>query len=82
MPAGVSWNQPAGGMFLWVTLPDGMDSEAMLEKAFARNVAYVPGVPFYGNEAQHNTLRLAFVTVPADKIRAGVAELGAVFSGR
>ena len=82
MPAGVSWNQPAGGMFLWVTLPDGMDSEAMLEKAFARNVAYVPGVPFYGNEAQHNTLRLAFVTVPADKIRAGVAEFGAVFSGR
>ncbi|AXF86129.1 2-aminoadipate transaminase [Ephemeroptericola cinctiostellae] len=80
MPKGVTWNQPAGGMFLWVTLPEGMDSEKMLDKVFAHNVAYVPGTPFYANEAQTNTLRLAFVTVPPAKIQEGVKKLGEVFS--
>mgnify|MGYP003603334739 FL=1 len=81
MPAGVKWNQPAGGMFLWLELPEGMDSEEMLKKALARNVAYVPGTPFYANEPVRNTLRLAFVTVPEEKIRAGVKVLGEVFGG-
>ena len=81
MPAGVKWNQPAGGMFLWLELPEGMDSEEMLKKALARNVAYVPGTPFYANEPVRNTLRLAFVTVPEEKIRAGVKVLGEVFDG-
>ena len=80
MPKGVTWNQPAGGMFLWVTLPEGMNSEKMLDKVFAHNVAYVPGTPFYANEAQTNTLRLAFVTVPPAKIQEGVKKLGEVFS--
>lgn len=81
MPAGVKWNQPAGGMFLWLELPEGMDSEEMLKKALVRNVAYVPGTPFYANEPVRNTLRLAFVTVPEEKIRAGVKVLGEVFDG-
>ena len=79
MPAGVKWNQPAGGMFLWLELPENMDSEEMLKKALARNVAYVPGTPFYANEPVRNTLRLAFVTVPEEKIRVGVKVLGEVF---
>ena len=79
MPAGVKWNQPAGGMFLWLELPEGMDSEEMLKKALARNIAYVPGTPFYANEPVRNTMRLAFVTVPEEKIRAGVKVLGEVF---
>ena len=79
MPAGVKWNQPAGGMFLWLELPEGMDAEDMLKKALARNIAYVPGTPFYANEPVRNTMRLAFVTVPEDKIRAGVKVLGEVF---
>ena len=81
MPTGVKWNQPAGGMFLWLELPENMDSEEMLKKALARNVAYVPGTPFYANEPVRNTLRLAFVTVPEEKIRAGVKVLGEVFDG-
>ena len=81
MPTGVKWNQPAGGMFLWLELPEGMDSEDMLKKALERNVAYVPGTPFYANEPVRNTLRLAFVTVPEEKIRAGVKVLGEVFGG-
>ncbi len=79
MPNNVKWNQPAGGMFLWLELPEGMDAEDMLKKALERNIAYVPGTPFYANEPVRNTMRLAFVTVPEEKIRAGVKVLGEVF---
>ncbi len=81
MPNNVKWNQPAGGMFLWLELPEGMDAEDMLKKALERNIAYVPGTPFYANEPVRNTMRLAFVTVPEEKIRAGVKVLGEVFGG-
>lgn len=80
MPEHVTWNQPKGGMFLWLKLSDSMDTEKMLAKAFAQNVAYVPGLPFYANQAQVNTLRLAFVTVPESRIESGVSILGKIFS--
>lgn len=76
MPEGVQWTRPEGGMFIWVTLPNGMDSMGLLEQAIARNVAYVPGAPFYANDACRNTFRLAFVTVPPEQIQRGVAILG------
>jgi 2-aminoadipate transaminase len=75
-PASVTWNQPEGGMFIWVKLPQGIDSGALLEKAVAQNVAFVPGAPFFANEPQTNTLRLSFVTVPKEKIEEGIAKLG------
>jgi 2-aminoadipate transaminase len=75
-PSGVTWNEPQGGMFIWVQLPPGLDSFKLLDQAIAQNVAFVPGGPFFANEPQLNTLRLSFVTVPADKIRRGVAILG------
>ena len=75
-PAGTSWNEPQGGMFIWVKLPAGIDSSALLAKAVAQNVAFVPGAPFYANEPQLNTLRLSFVTVPKEKIEEGIAKLG------
>jgi 2-aminoadipate transaminase len=77
-PAGVTWNEPAGGMFIWVQLPPGLDSFKLLDQAIAQNVAFVPGGPFYANEPQLNTLRLSFVTVPPEKIRRGVAILGKI----
>jgi 2-aminoadipate transaminase len=81
MPEGVSWNEPEGGMFIWVQLPEGLglDSMAILEEAVKRNVAYVPGAPFYASNPQRNTLRLAFVTVPPERIEQGVAILGKLF---
>lgn len=81
MPEGVSWNEPEGGMFIWVQLPQGLglDSMVILEEAVKRNVAYVPGAPFYASNPQRNTLRLAFVTVPPERIEQGVAILGKVF---
>ena len=77
MPAGVQWNRPEGGMFIWMRLPDPLDASAVLQQAIAHNVAYVPGAPFYANTSPDpRTLRLAFVTVPAERIRQGVALLG------
>lgn len=79
-PSGVQWNQPAGGMFIWVKLPPHLDGMALLDKAIASNVAFVPGAPFFANEPQRNTLRLSFVTVPKDKIEEGIARLGQIIA--
>lgn len=75
MPAGVSWNTPAGGMFLWARLPEGMDAVALLPTAVEHNVAFVPGAAFYADHGDPRTLRLSFVTASADEIRTGVAAL-------
>ncbi len=82
MPEGVQWNRPEGGMFVWVTLPEGIDTMQLLEAAVAQNVAFVPGAPFFANEAQRNMLRLSFVTVPPDKIDEGIARLAALIRAR
>jgi 2-aminoadipate transaminase len=78
LPAGVHFTVPEGGMFLWLTLPEGIDTMKLLDAAVAANVAFVPGAPFYANEITPNTLRLSFVTVPPEKIRAGVKVLAEV----
>lgn len=78
MPAGVEWNRPEGGMFVWVKLPKHIDTMKLLEQSIEQHVAFVPGGPFFANEAEHNTLRLSFVTVPPAKIDEGVAKLGAL----
>lgn len=77
-PGTVRWTRPQGGMFIWVTLPEGMDSAVLLAKAIEQNVAFVPGAPFHATDPQANTLRLSFVTVPADRIESGVRTLGAL----
>ena len=77
MPAGVQWNRPSGGMFLWVRLPQGMDAVQLLPKAVARGVAFVPGSPFYAGDADPRTLRLSFVTASVQQIDTGIAALAA-----
>ena len=72
MPAGCRWSVPSGGMFFWVELPEGLDATALLPKAVARGMAYVPGAAFFAEGAKANTLRLSFVTVPPAQITAGV----------
>jgi len=71
----VKWTRPVGGMFLWVRLPAGMDAQALLAKAVERNMAFVPGAPFYAGDAQNNTLRLSYVTVSAEQINIGIKSL-------
>src|SRR5690625_69046 len=79
-PQEVRWTRPEGGMFIWVTLPKGLDAEALLLKAIDEHVAFVPGTPFYptaaGADEHKNTLRLSFVTVSEARIREGIAILG------
>jgi 2-aminoadipate transaminase len=79
-PSAVSWTRPEGGMFIWVTLPQQIDAMKLLDQALAAKVAFVPGAPFYANEAATNTLRLSFVTVPPERIREGIAILGKLIS--
>ena len=76
---GVQWNTPQGGMFLWLKLPRGMNAVDLLPQAVARNVAYVPGAPFYSGTPDHTTLRLSFVTASVEQIDTGIAALAEVF---
>ncbi|WHZ09565.1 MAG: PLP-dependent aminotransferase family protein [Burkholderiaceae bacterium] len=75
MPDGVQWNQPAGGMFLWARLPEGLDATRLLPRAVEHGVAYVPGAPFYAGAGDARTLRLSYVTASSDEIEIGIAAL-------
>lgn len=76
-PLACHWRMPAGGMFFWLELPHGVDSEALLVKAVERGVAFVPGAPFFARDGRSNTLRLSFVTVLPEAIERGIAALAA-----
>jgi 2-aminoadipate transaminase len=82
IPAGepdstLTWNTPAGGMFLWARLPKGMSAVELLPHAVAQGVAYVPGAPFYADHGDPRTLRLSFVTPSVEEIHRGVTALAA-----
>lgn len=79
-PAEVSWTEPAGGLFLWVTLPQYLDATTLLEQAIIRRVAYVPGPAFHPAGDGQNTLRLNFSFCNPEKINEGIKRLGDVFS--
>jgi 2-aminoadipate transaminase len=78
MPQGVHWTRPEGGFFVWVTLPPYLDATAMLPRALARNVAYVPGEGFYTAGEGRNCMRLNFSFAEPEKIRRGVELLAKV----
>ncbi len=74
-PAGTSYTRPDGGLFIWVTLPEGLDAKQLLEKAIERHVAFVPGTHFYANGGHENTLRLNFSNSTLEQIHTGMAAL-------
>ena len=76
MPAGFTWTQPEGGMFLWVTGPAELDALALLGRAIARDVAFVPGRDFFPAEGGRNHFRLNFSNSAPERIREGVRRLG------
>ncbi len=85
MPDGVRFTRPAGGLFLWVELPAGVDARELLLACIERNVAFVPGGSFFPSRGHENTMRLNFSNMPPDRIDEGVRRLGAVlreFLGR
>ena len=73
--ASLCWNTPAGGMFLWARLPEGMRAVDLLPYAVNQGVAFVPGAPFYADHGDPRTLRLSFVTPSVEEIHQGVAAL-------
>ncbi len=75
MPDGVRWTRPGGGLFVWLTLPEGMDAEVLLESAVAEGVAYVAGGPFHVDGGGANTMRLTFAKEDAPTIVEGVRRL-------
>ena len=77
-PTGAEWTEPVGGMFVWVRLPEGLNAQALLPQAVEAGMAFVPGAPFYADNADPRTLRLSFVTATPDQIDRGMALLGQV----
>lgn len=76
MPPGVTWTRPDGGLFLWVRLPEGTDTTALLRQAVEEEgVAYVPGQPFYADGSGRNTMRLNFSFPSESAIRDGITRL-------
>lgn len=79
MPKGVSWTQPEGGMFVWLTLPEGTDGAVLLERALAeQNIAFVPGAAFFADGSGRNTLRLNFSMPSEGEIDEGVKRLASL----
>jgi len=78
MPAGTTWTVPGGGFYSWVTLAPGLDATAMLPRAVAALVAYVPGTGFYVDGQGRQSLRLSYCYPEPDRIREGVRRLAGV----
>jgi len=79
-PPGVQWTHPQGGLFLWVTLPETLDATAVLKKAIANKVAFVPGTAFHPDGGGHNTGRFNFSNAKPEDIETGIQRLGQVLA--
>lgn len=73
MPAGVRWNRPEGGMFLWCVLPEGKSAMKLLQSCVERKVAFVPGTAFHPCGGGENTMRLNFSNAKPELIRQGIS---------
>jgi len=77
-PPEVDWTQPAGGLFLWGTMPEYLDAADVLKLAVEKKVAFVPGEPFHPNGGGHNTMRINFSNASPEMIMEGIHRLGDV----
>jgi len=83
-PPAVTWTHPQGGLFLWVTLPQSLDIQAIFRSALEQNVAFVPGDSFYANDSRDKNecegcrhMRLNFSNATPEQIREGIRRLAA-----
>lgn len=79
-PKTVTYTKPHGGMFLWVTLPEGVSAMELFPKALENKVAFVPGDPFYINKKDMNTMRLNYTNADCQTIEEGIRKLGALLT--
>jgi 2-aminoadipate transaminase len=75
-PDSVTWTRPEGGMFLWVTVPKGIDTKQLLGEALEYRIAFVPGTAFHSSGGGENTMRLSFSNATPEKIEEGIRRLG------
>ncbi len=75
-PDTVTYTRPKGGMFLWVTLPEGVSAMSLFQKALDRKIAFVPGDPFYIDVKNANTMRLNYTNADSQTIDEGIRRLG------
>jgi DNA-binding transcriptional MocR family regulator len=78
MPAGTTWTKPDGGFYVWLTLPEGLDSKVMQPRGINARVAYVPGIGFYADGSGRREMRLSYCYPPPERIREGVRRLAGV----
>ena len=78
MPEGTTWTNPSGGFYVWVTLPDDLDSKVLLPRAVTARVAFVPGTAFFADGTGRSHLRLSYCYPEPDRIREGVRRLATV----
>lgn len=78
MPSGMTWTRPGGGFFVWATLPEGLDSKAILPRAVAERVAFVPGTGFFSDGSGARHMRLSYCFPEPERIREGVRRLSGV----
>jgi 2-aminoadipate transaminase len=78
LPPEASWTHPEGGLFLWVTLPDYIDTTDLLARALQENVAFVPGEAAFDDGRGHNAMRLNFSCSDETQIREGVRRIGKI----
>jgi len=79
---GVSWTRPEGGLFLWVSLPPQIDTDELFFEAIEHKVAFVPGEQFYGEDPEHNHMRINFSFVSKDQLAIAVERLAACIKKR
>jgi DNA-binding transcriptional MocR family regulator len=72
---GLTWTKPEGGLFVWLTLPEGVDASALLQRAIAEGVAFAPGRAFHPDGGGANTLRLSYSLPTPERIEDGVRRL-------
>jgi 2-aminoadipate transaminase len=77
-PAAATWTKPQGGLFIWATLPDYIDTGDLLAKALRNDVAFVPGTAAYVDDRGKNSMRLNFSGVTEEEIREGIKRIGRV----
>jgi len=81
LPPGCTWTRPTGGFYVWLTVPEGLDTKAMLPRAVTQRVAYVPGTAFYADGLGSRQMRLSFCYPTSERIVEGVHRLAAVLEG-
>ena len=79
-PEGSTWTEPQGGLFLWATMPKGIDTHNSLMKSLENKVAYVPGTAFHTEGGARESMRLNFSFPTIEQIKEGIRRLGEVMS--